>query len=257
MSEHDRGRVDTSAAEVYDTLFVPALFGRFASHVADAASLGADESVVDVACGTGGLTRLLRKRTDGPVTGVDINPAMLAVAERHGGDIDYREGDATAPPFADRSVDVATCQFGVMFYPVPAAGISGMARVARRGVVAVWDSIDRSAGYSAIQALFRSELGDDAAASLDAPFAMGAEGVLERACGEAGLRDVTFESVEGTGRFESIDQWVTTEVRGWTLGESITDEQLDDLLVVARYRLAEFRTEQGCVFGMTAKLAIW
>lgn len=257
MSEHDRGQVDTSAAEVYDTLFVPALFGRFAAHVADAATLGSDESVVDVACGTGGLTRLLRERTSGPVVGVDVNPAMLAVAARHGGDIDYREADAAALPFGDRSFDVAACQFGVMFYPDPAVGISEMARVASRGVIAVWDAIERSAGYAAMQALFRSELGDEAASSLDAPFAMGAAGVLERACGAAGLRDVTFESIEGTGRFESIDQWVTTEVRGWTLGESITDEQLDDLLVVARDRLAEFRTDEGCVFGMTAKLATW
>lgn len=257
MSEHDRGQVDTSAAEVYDTLFVPALFGRFAADVARAASPEPGERIVDLACGTGALTRLLRSQTDGAVVGVDLNPAMVAVAQRHGGDIDYRVDDAASLALDDVSFDLATCQFGVMFYPDPARGVAEMARVARRGVVAVWDSIDRSTGYSAMQDLFRRELGDEAAASLDAPFALGAPGALETVCGDAGLQNVEFRSVDGTGRFESIDQWVTTEVRGWTIGDSISDEQLADLLTVARERLSEFDTADGCVFGMTAKLAVW
>ena len=40
MSDEDRGQVDTNAAEVYDSLFVPALFGRFAAAIADAAQIG-------------------------------------------------------------------------------------------------------------------------------------------------------------------------------------------------------------------------
>ena len=39
---------------------------------------------------------------------------------------------------------MATCQFGLMFYPDPSRGIADIARVAGSGTVAVWDSIDRS-----------------------------------------------------------------------------------------------------------------
>jgi SAM-dependent methyltransferase len=257
MDEHDRGQVDTGAAQVYDKLFVPALFGRFARAVADAAELGSVDAAVDVACGTGALTRELRRGTTGRVVGVDLNPAMLAVAEGHGGDIEYLQADAAALPFTDRSFDVATCQFGLMFMPDPGRVLAEMSRVARRGTVAVWDAIERSSGYSAMQQLFREELGDEAAASLDAPFAMGADGVLEGAFAEAGIGSVSYGSLEGSGRFESIEQWVTTEVRGWTLGDAITDRRLAGLVSVARERLARFATSDGCVFGMTARVANW
>jgi ubiquinone/menaquinone biosynthesis C-methylase UbiE len=78
------------------------------------------------------------------VIGIDLNPAMLAVARRHGGDIEYAEGDGQDLPFGDGEFDVAICQFGVMFYPDPARGFAELARVSRRGAVAVWD--ERLAG---------------------------------------------------------------------------------------------------------------
>ncbi len=257
MTDHDRGQIDTGAAEVYDRFFVPALFGRFVEPIADATNVGPGDSVVDLACGTGALTRALRNRTTGRVVGVDVNPAMVAVARRQGGNIEYREGDALDLGFPDRAFDVATCQFGLMFYPEPSRGIAEMARVAGRGTVAVWDSIDRSEGYAAMQELFRDQLGDDAAASLDAPFAMGREGVLEALFAKAGVSSVSYSRIEGSGRFASVEEWVTTEVRGWTLGDSVSDEQLADLVAAARERLGRFATANECVFGMAARVATW
>ena len=257
MEDHDRGQIDTSAADIYDELFVPALFGRFVEPVASAAQVGPTESVIDLACGTGALTRAMRNRTSGRVVGVDLNPAMVEVARRHGGNIEYVEGDAANLGFADSAFDVATCQFGLMFFPDPSRGIAEMDRAADRGIVAVWDSIERSEGYSAMQDLFRDELGNDAARSLDAPFAMGKEGVLEALFAEAGVSGVSYSSVAGSGRFASIDEWVTTEVRGWTLGDSVSDQQLADLVSVARDRLRRFATSDGCEFGIAARLATW
>lgn len=257
MSDPDRGQILTGAAEIYDSLFVPALFGRFAEAVADAAQVKPTGAVLDVACGSGALTRAVRSRTTGRVVGIDVNPGMLAVARRRDGDVVYLEGDGQDLPFGAGEFDTATCQFGVMFYPDPARGIAEMARVGRGGAVAVWDSIERSDGYTAMQALFHDELGADAARSLDAPFAMGQAGVLEALVAEAGVGAVSYRSIEGTGRFNSIDQWVTTEVRGWTLGDSVDDERLAGLIQVARDRLGPFETPDGCVFGMTAKVATW
>jgi SAM-dependent methyltransferase len=257
MSNADRGQVNIGAAEVHDSLFVPALFGRFAEAVAEAAQIEPADQVVDVACGSGALTRVVRNRTTGRVVGIDVNPAMLAMARRHGGAIEYMEGDGQDLPFGAGEFDVAACQFGVMFYPDPARGLAELARVGLCGAVAVWDSIERSEGYAALQELFRDELGLEAARSLDAPFAMGKAGVLEALFGEAKVEDVSFQSIEGTGRFDSIDQWVTTEVRGWTLSDSVSDERLTVLIEVARDRLGRFETAHGCVFGITAKVATW
>lgn len=257
MADHDRGQIETGAAEVYESLFVPALFGRFSADVLGVAAPGAGEDVVDVACGTGALTRRVREHTSGRVVGVDLNPAMLEVAGRRGPDIDWIEADAAALPFDDEAFGLATCQFGLMFFPEPIACLAEMKRVARRGTVAVWDAIDRSPGYAAMQELFRDELGDDAASSLDAPFALGAPGILEDLVASAGITHPEFASIAGTGRFASIAEWVTTEVRGWTLGASVDDDRLADLITVADDRLAEFATDDGAVFGIAAKAAYW
>lgn len=257
MTDHDRGQLDTSGAEVYASLFVPSLFGRFANAIADAAELAPTDSVVDVACGTGALTRTIRDRTTGRVVGVDINPAMLAVAGRHGDDIEYMQGDAANLEFDDDTFDVAVSQFGLMFLDDPSMGIREMTRTASRGLVAVWGSIERSEGYLSMQDLFRSNLGDAAASSLDAPFAMGRDGVLESLFDDADVEHVEFTSIEGTGRFDSIGQWVTTEVRGWTLGDSVSDAQLAELIAKAQDHLARFTTDEGVVFEMTAKVATW
>lgn len=257
MSDAEHGQVSTDAAQVYDSLFVPALFGAFAESTADAASVAASDDVVDVACGSGALTRVLRGRTTGRVVGVDINAGMLLVAGRHGGEIEYIEGDAQNLAFADEEFAVATCQFGLMFLEDPSAAVAELARVARRGVVAVWDALDESEGYSAMRDLFEDDLGTDAASSLDPPFALGKPGVLEAIFEAAGVDAVSYRSIQGTGRFESIDQWITTEVRGWTLGDSIDDDRLAALIETARSRFARFATPEGCSFGIKARIATW
>src|ERR671922_78301 len=70
-----------NAAENYDRYFVPAIGMAFATALLDAAALHRGERVLDIACGTGVVTRLAADRVgpDGAVAGLDINPAMLAV----------------------------------------------------------------------------------------------------------------------------------------------------------------------------------
>ena len=53
MAEPERWQVSTDAAEVYESCFVPAIFGAWAKPVADAAEIGRGDNVLDVGCGDG------------------------------------------------------------------------------------------------------------------------------------------------------------------------------------------------------------
>jgi hypothetical protein len=70
------------AGAVYASFLVPPTFAPFAEDVLDVVGLERGTAVLDVACGTGALSRAIARRVgpQGRVTAVDLSPAMLAVA---------------------------------------------------------------------------------------------------------------------------------------------------------------------------------
>ena len=103
MAEAERWQVSTDAAEVYESCFVPAIFGAWAGPVADAAGIRMGDTVLDVGCGTGVLARdaLRRVGQEGQVVGLDLNEGMLAVAARTEPKVEWRQRDAASLPFED------------------------------------------------------------------------------------------------------------------------------------------------------------
>jgi ubiquinone/menaquinone biosynthesis C-methylase UbiE len=65
MTERESWQVSGDAAEVYERCFVPAIFGRWALQIADAAKVASDDRVLDVGCGTGVLAR--QQPTESPM----------------------------------------------------------------------------------------------------------------------------------------------------------------------------------------------
>lgn len=208
------------AANAYEALLVPALFGQWAPLVADAAMVRPGHRVLDVACGTGVLAREIASRIGAMenVVGLDASPGMVEVARRLAGAIDWREGTAEALPFPDGTFHAVVSQFGLMFFVDPRQAVREMLRVlAPRGhlAVAVWDSLDHIPAYAAEVALLERMAGPQAAAALRAPFVLGNRTELASlfAEGEAGTVDVTTHC--GTARFPSIRTMVEADLRGW------------------------------------------
>lgn len=167
-----------SPAEIYDALFVPALFQQWGPVVSGEARIEPGDSVIDVACGTGvlALAALDRVGPQGKVVGLDPNADMLGVARRKNSRIDWRDGRAEELPFPDGSFDAAVSQFGLMFFADRAAGLCEMMRLLKPGgrlAVAVCDSLAHSPGYAAVAALLERLFGDQIADAFRAPFVLG------------------------------------------------------------------------------------
>lgn len=248
-SEDARGQVRSSAAEIYEEFFVPALFAQWTECMLEAAAVGRDARVLDVACGTGVLARAaaVRART---VTGLDVNPGMLDVARRAPTGIEWREGRAEALPFADGAFDAVLCQFGLMFFEDRVRALLEMTRVLRRGgrlALAVWDSLEHSPGYAAMAALLGRLFGEEAAGALHAPFCLGERTEIEALLAAAQLRHCTIDTREGVARFPSIASWVHTDINGWTLAGRIDAAQLARLQAEAARELRGFTTSDGTV----------
>jgi ubiquinone/menaquinone biosynthesis C-methylase UbiE len=250
MTENEAWQVSGHAAEVYERCFVPAIFGRWAPHVADAADIAAGDRVLDVGCGTGVLARAAADRAgaDGHVTGLDLNEGMLAVARRLRPEIDWRQGDASRLPFADSTYDVVVSQFALMYFPDRIAALGEMARVLRPGgrlVIAVWGPFERATGYVILTEVAQRRCGQAAADVLRAPFALGDKDKVVELFETAGINKIDVELRDGTITFPTIQIFVETEVKGSPLEGLLDDESYQSLMREAQDRLQQFRTRAG------------
>jgi ubiquinone/menaquinone biosynthesis C-methylase UbiE len=109
-----------TAAQLYQSFFVPSIATPVSGELLRTAELQPGARVLDVACGTGVIARAAAELVGptGSVTGVDIAPEMLEVAETipaGGAPITWQEADAASLPVPDGLYDVGLCQMGLMF----------------------------------------------------------------------------------------------------------------------------------------------
>jgi len=233
-------------ARVYEEFFVPALFQQWGETMSACAGIEAGQRVLDVACGTGALTRAAARRSGptGSVVGLDASEEMLAVARVQLPSVEWLLGRAEALPFADASFDRVVSQFGLMFFEDPALALAEMRRVLRREgrlAVAVCDAIDHSPGYAVLAELLHRLFGAAVAEAFRAPFALGDVARLRALCRSAGLEDACVTRRDGRVRFASIGELIRAEgACVWTLGGLLDPEQLQHLAAAAEESLQPF-----------------
>jgi SAM-dependent methyltransferase len=209
---HDWG-VSGGGAEIYETVFVPAMMGEWASRAVTLASLQAGKHVLDVAAGTGALTRLAAKSVgpSGRVVGLDLNSDMLDVArtiarEPTSAAIEWREGDVSALPFNDGSFDFVFCAFGLMFFPDRVGALKEMRRVLQqdgRVVLMVWGSMSKCPGQTAMKESWTRHFGADEAGLFDRQHSLGDPTAVRSLIDGAGFRETDVQQAVGFVRLPS------------------------------------------------------
>ena len=194
--------------EMYDRFLGPLLFEPFAIDLASRVGSLKPQNVLEVAAGTGLVTREMLKtlpRTS-RLSVTDLNDPMTDHARRHVGEdsrVSWRQADAMGLPFDDGEFDAVVCQFGIMFFPDKARGMREFHRVLSDGgnlLLSVWDSLDRNPPGAIIHTALAEIFPEDPPDFYRVPFSMCDVNALRALAAQAGFRNVKIETLtlEGT-----------------------------------------------------------
>jgi SAM-dependent methyltransferase len=220
-----------NAAENYERHFVPTIGAPLASDLVDLAALRPGERVVDIACGTGVVTRLAAERIGaaGTVAGVDINPGMLAVARAADLDssIEWYEASAEALPLSDNAFDVALCQMGLQFFPDKTTALREMHRVLVGGGRVLLNLPGPTPPiFAVLEDALARHLGADAAGFMRAVFSLHDAGEIEGLLGNAGFQEVEARSSMKSLRLPDPESFLWQYVHSTPLAVAVA--QLDE-----------------------------
>jgi SAM-dependent methyltransferase len=133
--------------KVYDTYLVPLIFAPYATDLVNRLSSRQLSHVLEIAAGTGVVTRAMASVLCPSVSIVatDLNQAMLDEAAAVGTKraVKWRQADANELPFQDEAFDAVVCQFGAMFFPEKPKAFAEARRVLRPGGVFIFNVLDR------------------------------------------------------------------------------------------------------------------
>ena len=187
-------------AEIFERLLVPTHFAPWARDLIERAQpIEPSSRVLDLGCGTGIIARSLRERLGGAarLTGLDLNPGLLAVARRVAPELDWHEGDAMSLPFADGSFDLVFSQQMLQFVrdrPAAAREIRRVLAPGGRVMLSTWRPVGEQPYIAALTSIAERHFGP----SNDTRWSFGDDASLRALVTEAGFEDVRVEVVTRT-----------------------------------------------------------
>lgn len=194
--------------ENYDRYLGPVLFEPSARHLAARLRAGDGARVLELACGTGIVTRRLREKmpASARLTATDLNEPMLLIAKRRlegASNVEWRQADACDLPFPPASFDAVVCQYGLMFVPDKPAAFREARRVLVPGgqfLFNTWDAIDRNPFARIAATILREQVPVDPPTFYDVPFSMHDQAAIAALLKDAGFGADADAGAEGGAR---------------------------------------------------------
>ena len=251
---------EDGSPEAYEELFVPVIFSPWAERLVDRATIEGDENVLDIACGTGIVARLVARRVGdaGSVVGVDNDEGMLAVATKTaaaaGLSIEWEKADVTDLAFTDHRFDIVFCQQGLPFFEDPRRALVEMRRVVAkdgRVLLNVGRPLQYQPGWAVLADALTRHLGEKWGNMLSKPFPEWDGKYLRELTQDAGFGDITVTIEIGTVRFPSVKEFLRRQAVTSPLAEPIgaaPEAVRNDLLEELREDLHDYVDDDGVVF---------
>lgn len=199
-----------SIPALYERFMGPMLFEPYAVYLAARAKALGPRRLLEVAAGTGIVTRALAATLPAAaITATDLNPAMLdhAATLLKSPNVTFRQADGQALPFDAGSFDLVACQFGIMFFPDRVQGFREARRVLAQGgryLFSVWADLGANDFVEAITEELEARFPEDPPRfMMRTPHGHHNIAHLTRDLATAGFADVKVESVDKVSRSPS------------------------------------------------------
>jgi ubiquinone/menaquinone biosynthesis C-methylase UbiE len=216
-----------SVPQHYEQYLGPMFFEPYAIEVSKRIDSSSIHLALEIASGTGRVTRHLRERipATSKLIASDISQDMLSVAKEklRNFDIEWQIIDAQELPFNDNCIDLVVCCFGYMFVPDKPKAFAEAYRILRTGGVLLfttWDKLELNAASYVYRKAAKKYLQHPLPESCNLPFSMYDETIIRSILQNAGFSKIRIESVKKV----SISQTAKEAVNGLAQGGSIYHE---------------------------------
>ena len=206
----------------YETYLGPLFFEPYAQDLADRLPNNKYGKILELACGTGRVTKYLvqKLREDGTLVATDLNEAMLSIGREKVADprIQWSRVDAHELPYDEESIELIVCQFGVMFFQDRPEAFKEAFRVLKSGetfLFNTWDHIRHNTLTEVTRKVMDQIFPNDPAPFLTkGPFSFFDKEQIHQLLADTGFRDITIDTVRITSTATSVQDCLNGIVDG-------------------------------------------
>jgi len=212
----------------YDQYLGPMFFEPYAIEVSNRIDISSVHTALEIACGTGRVTRHLRNviSPNAKLIASDISPDMLSIAKEklESSDIEWQIIDAQQLPFDDNTFNLVICCFGYMFVPDKAKAFAEAYRVLKPGgmlLFTTWDKLENNGASFVYRTIAKAYLEEPLPESYNLAFSMNDERLIVELVDSAGFSKMTIEKVNKISTCPSAKEAAEGLVQGGAVYDEI------------------------------------
>jgi ubiquinone/menaquinone biosynthesis C-methylase UbiE len=233
----------------YDEFLGPIFFEPYAIEVAKRIDPSLVYDALEIAAGTGRVTRHIRQRISPSANLIasDISEDMLAVAKEKLGDleIDWQNIDAQQLPFSDNSIDLVICSFGYMFVPDKPKAFAEAYRVLKQGgmfLFTTWDKLENNAPSYTFLSVAKKYFEGELPESCNLATSMNDEAIIKHLLEHAGFSKISIEKVQKNSVCSTAKEAAISLAKSGPVSHEIKKRNpawIDEIIITVEKELSE------------------